>query len=98
MCHDIFNGMIHLISLDVLRKVLSPIWDGYYAILVDKTRDIANIEQLVTVLRWVDDTYTVREDFLGLFDLPKTDAHTIFTVLNDILRRCNILPELCRGH
>lgn len=45
----------------------------------------------------MDDTYTVREDFIGLFDLPKTDAHTIFTVLNDILTRCNILPELCGG-
>ncbi len=97
MCHDIVNEMIHLTSLDVLQKVLLPIRDGYYAILADETKDIANKEQLVTVLWWVDDTYMVREDFVGLFDLPKTDAHTIFTVLNDILRWCNILPELCRG-
>ena len=62
MCHDIVNEMIHLTSLDVLRKVLSPIRDGYYAILAE-TREIANKEQLVTVLRWVDDAYTVCEIF-----------------------------------
>lgn len=71
MCHDIVNEMIHLTSLDVLQKVLSPIRDEYYAILADETIDIANKEQLVTVLCWVDDTYTVHEDFVGLFDLPK---------------------------
>ena len=97
MSHDIVNEMIHLISLDVLRKVLSPIQDGHYAILADESRDISNKEQLVTVLRWVDDAYTVREDFIGLFDLPKTDAQTIFNVLNDILTRCNVSPGLCRG-
>lgn len=95
--HDIVNEMIHLISLDVLCKVLSPIRDGYYAILTDETRDISNREQLVTVLRWVGDTYTVQENFIGLFNLPKTDAHTIFTVWNYILKWWNIILELCRG-
>lgn len=42
MSHDMVNEMIHLLSLDVLQKVLSPIWGGYYAVLADETTDIAH--------------------------------------------------------
>lgn len=70
MYHDIINKMMNIISLDVLQKVLSPIHNGFYAILSDETKDIPNKEQLVTLRRWVDDFF---EDFKRLFDLPKTD-------------------------
>lgn len=60
--------------------------DRYYAILMDETAYISNKEQVVAVLCWVDDTYyTVHEDFIGLSDLLKTDAHTVFSVLKDTL-------------
>lgn len=97
MSHDIINELIHLISRCVLGQVISPIRDEFYALLADETRDISTKEQLVSLFRWVDDSYVVHEDFIGLFDLPKADASTIVTALNDILIRCNILPSMCRG-
>lgn len=90
------NEMIDLILLYVLGKVLWPVWDGCYAVLKDETRHNSNKEQFVTVLQRVDDTFAVCQDFV-LFVSPKTDAHTIFTVLNDVLTQCNILPGCAEG-
>lgn len=98
MSHDIVNEIINLISLYVLGKVLWLVWDGCYAVLRDKTRHNSNKEQFVTVLHRVDDTFAVWQDFVVLFVLPKTDAHTIFTVLNDVLTQClPILPGCTEG-
>ena len=36
------------------------------------------------------------EDFLGMYELEKTDAETITTSLKDILLRCNLTINDCR--
>ncbi|XP_029448223.1 zinc finger MYM-type protein 1-like isoform X2 [Rhinatrema bivittatum] len=98
MSRDIINELIHLFAMDIIRRLLSKVHEAaFYAILADKTRDIANREQLVTLFRWVDENYTVHEDFIGLVDLPNTDDSTIYSVLNDVLIRCNMPLALCRG-
>uniref|UniRef100_H3A554 HAT C-terminal dimerisation domain-containing protein n=1 Tax=Latimeria chalumnae TaxID=7897 RepID=H3A554_LATCH len=98
MSHDINNELIQLISLDILQRLLEKIHEaGFYSILADETCDTVNKKQLVVLFHWVDEEYTIHEDFIGLVDLPQTDSATIYSVLNDILIRCNIPPGLCRG-
>ena len=48
-------------------------------------------------IRWVDNDYTIREDSVGLYCLPNTRSDTLYTVVTDILQRCDIPLTLCRG-
>jgi len=46
--------------------------------MADETTDAANKEQLVIVYRWVDDELVTHKEFVGLWDLRKADAQSIF--------------------
>ena len=55
---------------------------------------MVNREQFNLSIRWVSDDYTV---LVGLFCLPDTTADTITKVLKDLLIRCDLPLNLCRG-
>lgn len=96
----IINELITMMGQSVLRKILSnmkkcdPCW---YGIIADEATDVVNREQLNLSVRWVDNDYGVFEDPLGLFCLPDTKADTIATVIKDLLLRCNLPLNMCRG-
>lgn len=50
-----------------------------FSIIADESRDISNTEQLTCVLKWVNlKDMSVNEDFIGMYELEKTDAQTVF--------------------
>ena len=53
--------------------------------------------KVVFVLRWVDSTLTVHEDFLGLYEVNSIEAATLVKVLKDCLLRLNISMNKVRG-
>ena len=76
----------------VLRSIVADLRkeSQLFSLIADESRDISNKEQLTCVLRWISTTnLSVHEDFLGMYELEKTDAETITTSLKDILLRCN---------
>ena len=48
----------------------------FFSLIADETRDISGKEQLVVSLRWVNDSYEVNEDLIGLVDVEKTCCNT----------------------
>ncbi|KAF3833295.1 hypothetical protein F7725_026960 [Dissostichus mawsoni] len=62
----------------------------HYAVIVDETRDCSGHEQLSLTVRWVSDDYVVHEDFIGMYDCPKTDALSITLTIKDMLLRCGL--------
>ena len=69
-------------SQNLLRKIVKRIKDSkFFTIMADETADIANVEQLVVCIRWVDDDLEAHEEFIGLHPVPDTKAETIFRVL-----------------
>ena len=48
-------------------------------------------------IRWVDNSFEIYEEPIGLFRVPNTSAKTIFEAIKDILTRCNLPLSLCRG-
>ena len=96
LSHDIINELINLMGNEVLRSIVADIHQQskLFSIISDESRDISNKEQLTCVLRWVSTTdLSVHEDFLGMYQLEKTDAETITSSLKDILLRCNLKTE-----
>ena len=69
----------------------------WFSIIADEATDIINSEQLNISIRWVNNTYDIREDSIGLCRVPNTSAHTLYTVIKDALIRCNLLISLCQG-
>lgn len=98
MSHDIINEIVKLMGNTLLRKLIEEVKvAGFYAVLADETRDRSNKEQLVICLRWVDGDFNVYEEPIGLFQVPETTAATLFAVIKDVLLRCSLPIELCRG-
>ena len=60
-------------------------------LLTDVIRDVSNCEQLCICIRWVDQHFDIHEAFIGLVQLDRTDADSIFKAIKDGLTRC-ILP------
>ena len=65
--------------------------------MVDETTDAANKEQVVIVVRWVDDAFNAHEDFIGLYVTGSTNAQALVAIIKDILLRLNLNLGNCRG-
>ena len=68
---EIINEQIALMANQLLRSLLDVIkakqCDQHFAIIADETRDIS--EQLALSLRWVDQSYEIYEDFIGMVSI-----------------------------
>lgn len=93
----IINEQISSLGLHVLRRLLAKIKECSPPIIVDEATDVAWREQLNLSVRWVDNDYEISEDPVGLYSLPNTKAETIYSVIMDILTRCSLPLQHCRG-
>ena len=94
---DIQNEILEIMSLTILRSICGELTGKWYSIMVDECTDASNTEQMVFCLRYVDDNLEVHEDTLGFYNLERTDAAYIMTVLQDTLLRFNLHISNCRG-
>ena len=69
----------------------------WFSIIADEATDVSRNEQMSLSIRWTDDDYQIYEEPLGLVQLPDTKAHTIFSVIKDLLIRCSLPLSQCRG-
>ena len=69
----------------------------FFTIVVDKTADIPNREQVVIVLRWVASDLQVYEDFIGLYAVDDVKAATLAAIVKDSLTRLNLAMTKIHG-
>ena len=70
--HDINNEIIQSMANQLLRGLLDEFRSAeWYSLIADETRDASGAEQLGISLRWVDSSYTVHEDFIGLIQVEQ---------------------------
>ena len=94
---NIVNEQINLMGQASLRQLLVGIHSVmWYAVMADETRYIYN-EQVTVCIRWVDKSYEVHEDFIGLVNVPNAMAETITSILKDVLIWCNLPLSMCHG-
>lgn len=95
---EIVNEQISLIGLEILRSVLDDVRQAkWFSIMADETMDVAYKEQLVVCVRWVDDSFNIHEDMLGLFEIHPQTSDFIALAVKDVLIRSGLPLELCRG-
>ena len=82
----------------ILEEIASHIQQStFFSLMADETTDAANKEQLVVVYRWIDDEFTVYEEFVGLHELEKTDSQSIFHELTKSLDELHLDIHRMRG-
>lgn len=100
-CHQTVNELIDLMGQSLLRSLLLKIRSNqcppWYSIIADEANDVCNTEQLSLFIRWVDNMYLICEETVGLFRVPNMKAETLYAVMKDLLARCSLSIEMCRG-
>ena len=81
----------------ILRNLADEIIDSFYVTICNEYTDISNKEQLTLCLRWVDELFNIKKDFLGLYDLENIKSDTIVSAIKDVLLRTQISLDNCRG-
>ena len=94
----IVDELINLMGQNILRGIISNVKGAqWYAIIADEATDVSGTEKLSVSLRWVDKSYKLHEDLLGVKELPNTKAITVYHEVKDVLLRCSLSITQCRG-
>ena len=62
---EIQNELIYIMAQQILRLIVQRFQSKYFTIMIDEATDVSNSEQVVIVLRWVDEDLSVQEDFFS---------------------------------
>ena len=90
--------MMKIMALQVLREVAQNIQSAdFYSLMGDEATEVPNVLQLVICLRWVDGDLVAHDKFIGLKDMPRTNADSIVAELKDVLLQMNLQLNKCRG-
>ena len=65
--------------------------------MADECTDIANKEQFVICIRWVDNTLTDHEDVIGLYNVDTIDSNKLVATIEDVLLCMSLNLTRCRG-
>ena len=63
----------------------------------DEYTDVSDKEQLTFYMRWANNDLEVFEKILGFYEISDKKSSTIVTVMKDILLRCHLNLDMCRG-
>ena len=96
---DIQNECLQIMALSILRQVsASIIKNGFFSIMADEGMDVANKEQFIVRIRWVDhETLTDHEDTIGVYNIGTIDANTLTTAIRDVLLCISFKMSECHG-
>ena len=78
---EVQNEFLSIMALQILRGIAANIQTAvYYAMIGDETTDQANKEQVVLVLRCVNEALKVNEEFIGLYSTSSTTADSLVSI------------------
>ena len=69
MSPDIQKELLSIMSLYIQREIANAVSGQWFTVMVDKTTDLSNAEQMVFCLCYVDINLEVHEEFIGLHKL-----------------------------
>ena len=89
--HEIQNELFSIMSLQVICEIASQIqFAPYFTVMIDEATDLANIEQVVLVIRSINDNLTVTENFIGLYKTESIESSSLVSIIKDVLLRMNL--------
>ena len=96
--HKIQNEFLELMASDVLTGISSHLHQSpFVTLMLDETTDVSNTSQAVVVLRYVTDLFDVHEEFIGMYQVPSTNAETLVATAKYALGNVNLPIAKLRG-
>ena len=85
-------------ALDALTDISFHLHQSpFVTFMLDETTDMSNTSQAVVVLRYVTDAFDVHEEFIGMYQVPSTNAETLVATAKLALRDVNLPITKLRG-
>ncbi|CAG2239536.1 unnamed protein product [Mytilus edulis] len=96
---QIQNELIQCCELEIRERIVQKCKAlGFYSIMADETTDVSVTEQLSLYIRYFDnDTYEVREHFLGFIEPKEVDAEHIANAIVNNLDKWGLPLQKLRG-
>ena len=93
------NQLIDVCGEMLTEEIVDEIKDAkFFSILADEVSDCSNIEQMSVVIRFVDRTLTIREEFLGFFPCKLgLSGEAIANSIMKFVEKLGLNMEFCRG-
>ena len=64
--------------------------------MIDETTDVTNQEQATIIFRMVENDLSVKEEFVGLYNVDSITSVTLTEVIKDVMLRFNLsMCKLC---
>ena len=71
----------------ILQKVVLQFQSLFFTVMIDKTTDKANTEQVVLVFWWVNSELSVHEEFfVGFYRTESLQATSLVQIIMDVMR------------
>ncbi|GAA0163965.1 hypothetical protein LIER_19710 [Lithospermum erythrorhizon] len=84
-------------AFETVKKITDAIGDDIFCVLVDESGDTSDNEQMVVVLRFVDNRGFVVERLIGNFYVEEKSAITLKGALETLLSRFGLCIAQIRG-
>ena len=79
---DIQNDVIAIMALRISRSITALLKDSpFLTVMIDKTTDVTNLEQVAIVICRIDANFEVCEEFFGLYGVSSIGAASLFAVI-----------------
>ncbi|KAI5391632.1 hypothetical protein KIW84_076446 [Lathyrus oleraceus] len=94
---DIQKDIVKVAATVITQVILDDLGDDLFAILIDESRDISVKEQMVVVIRYVNNEGKVIERFLGVVHVSNTSALTLKSGLESLFAKYGLSLSRIRG-
>ena len=92
------NQIIEIIGEHIRERILTEIKEAkYYSILCDEVSDVSNKEQVSIVLRFVDGSNCIREEFLDFISTERITGEVLACNIKITLAKYGLELKNCRG-
>ncbi|CAI9259805.1 unnamed protein product [Lactuca saligna] len=86
-CPRTQKQIIECFSTEIILEICKEIGKDVFSLLVDESSDVSKKEQMVIVLRYVDNCGVVKERFIGVVHVKDTSSLTLKAAIDDVFTR-----------
>ena len=93
------SEIINICGDYILHKIMGEVKNAkFYSVLADEAADISNVEQMALVLRFVDTTGHIREEFVGFVPCDQgLSGEALSNTIMQSITKIGISMDNCRG-
>ena len=92
------NDIIKAIGASILQGIVQPFKEAqFFSVMVDETSDIGRIQQATVVIRFVESSGAICEEFLGFVEADDMTGKGLAQLIITFLGQVGLSLDQCRG-